>query len=387
MKSVLFFVLFITVVPLMYILLERFNSGKHLSVKISLSTGEVYEGDTLCYTEVIENRSILPIRSVRIDTILPEGLVFVIPGMTDSSTVSELMFVGPYRHIERVWKIRAVQRGIYTADKVRVIAASLIGSEMYSDAAFSAVRNTLTVLPSSISVEEHFRYSGINCDEETNAGFLTDPIIKDDIREYNTNDPFRSINWKLTASHGRLMVNTEPFESRELNILLNIQSRPFEQHELTPSSRSYTELAVTTAASLLNAVTDSDMPVTIITNAVCQCAGDETVHLNNERYFTITDQCSSRSGILTYLELLASVENSLTCTARDMFRTLADMLCSGNYSINNLVVVSPYFDASMAEFHRIVSELRIPVVYYLVCGRNDADVIPDDARIYYYTYK
>ena len=118
MKFILFYISFILTSLILYAIFERHDSTKYMTVSIKLGKNEVYEGDTFTYIEIIKNLSIIPIRSVRIDTILPDGLEFIVSENKGVSTISENIFVGPRQHLERVWKVRAVRRGIYNIEKV-----------------------------------------------------------------------------------------------------------------------------------------------------------------------------------------------------------------------------------------------------------------------------
>lgn len=389
MMVILCFLSFVISAGILCFLAEQQVTTESLRFKITLSHTEIFESDYFCYTEIIENISMIPIRCVRVDTTLSHGLEFVIDGKTMES-ISEILHIGPRQQIKRVWKVRASKRGVYKFDKITLIAPSMLGSRRFSKITTDCTSGTeLTVLPAAVRLEDYFTKAGTNCEIESKLPtFMTDPIIKSSVREYTTSDPFPTINWKMTASHGRLLVNSElPYVSRDINILINLQSRPFERDELVPSNPHLSELSITVAASLISRLNNSGNSFSMATNVKYPSPEEHRIEVGSNRYFSLTPKDMLKSSIIPQLEILAEMGNELTCTAKELFMGYSELLHKSTVSPDNLIVISPFFDAVLAEFHSTVTAMQIPVIYFLVSGRNDVAVIPSDAEIYYYTNK
>lgn len=393
--------IFVSVVlaALTVVSVQRKVSGKNpagrIVYEVTLSTNEIFEGDDFYLTETITNNAPLPIRCVRIDTMLPAGLEFVINrdgGKVSAPYISGIFTVGGRKSIQRKWLIHSVKRGKYTIDYSITVSGDMLGTAVNSEkmAVPKTRNNTITVLPCTIPLEHNFTSSRyLTGDEKARHKLVSDPLRITGAREYSPDDPFNKINWKLSAVHDRLLVNTEEFtEKSEMNILLNMQSRSRELHENIPSGSDFTEMCITVAASIIDEVSVYDIPVSVITNGhvTDDYEVEEKIEFDAAKYIVRTLPAASRLEFLRQMRLLASIEDLITCPAGDMIA----LISKNPYeylSSRNVVIISPYFDSFMADFHKVMKSSGIDVVYYITTHFSDTLSIPSDAEIYFKSHR
>ena len=186
-----------------------------------------YEGDEVIMTEVIHNRSFLPLFRISIEYYVYNELQYdgYEPDKQHSMqyTISKFFIILPYMQIRRQHVIKLLKRGYYTLDSITLLYAK---------------RERLIKAPTEIYV--YPRLTGIDQlpipsssmqgDAFSRQWLIRDPFSVSGIREYRFGDPFNSINFKATARSGSLgvngiRVNNRDFcSNRNFMIYLNFQT-------------------------------------------------------------------------------------------------------------------------------------------------------------------
>ena len=310
-----------------YLIYKKYGySG--LSYSVSFGSDEVFEGDDVYLFEEISNRGRLPLPYVRSDTNLPEGLRFCIfeekNGKAKTNLtgyIQSIFMLRPGATVKRRWRVRCLGRGEYTLTGVIIGTTDLFGLFRGTrELEFSADRcPQLTVLPSTMSLSDNFTSSKYLCgDIVSNICPVTDPLRICGAREYMPGDPVNRINWKSSASHGCLMVNSEERTVRHrFNIVLNMNSREIEQYPDRPSDSFAVERSIKVVASILDRVATEDIPVRLIVNSPCG---------ENEMFSPVSDDASGekimmsepfrgREDMLSALRAIAALKLSISLPA------------------------------------------------------------------------
>ena len=203
-----------------------------LSMRLSFSSREAYEGERLDLLEELTNAKPLPLPWVNAKFQLSRNLIF---SGADNYKVSDyyyqndLFSVGMYQKVTRRQGFTCGRRGYYSIKSMDLGSSSiLITDKLIKHVDCSA---DLTVLPRPVpypEIEPVFRQ--LQGDIEIRRFFNLDPFSFRGVREYDPHDDFRLINFTATAKTGDLIVNVHSATSaQELVILLNVE--PYSEYQ------------------------------------------------------------------------------------------------------------------------------------------------------------
>jgi uncharacterized protein (DUF58 family) len=189
----------------------------------------------------VVNRHWLPVPWLQLAEALP--LELIVP-----NTYRSVTSLGPYDRQRFTYTLNADRRGYYTIGPLHLRSGDLIGLTEELDADSAA--DHLIVYPKIIP------FAKVRLPSRSPIGTLrhTQPIFEDPSRvrgkrDYVAGDSLRRVDWKATATLGRLQVKQfEPSIALETAILLNLNADEYEQRTRLDA----TELAIVIAASLAN---------------------------------------------------------------------------------------------------------------------------------------
>jgi uncharacterized protein (DUF58 family) len=252
------------VVALLYLfagaaLLGRWWSGRVVS-RISFRRSydhQAFPGESVPVQLTVENRSLLPAVWLRVQDYYPIEVA-------SASTFSQVVSLGPREQARLSYVLHANKRGYYTIGPLHIATGDLLGlsAERHSE----GLADHLTVYPRVIPLTE------IRLPSRSPMGTMrhTQPIFEDPSRpmgkrDYRQGDSLRRIDWKATASSGRLQTRLfEPSIALETALFLNLN---LDEYLLRYRYES-TELAIVVAASLANWVVSRRQSVGLITNGL-----------------------------------------------------------------------------------------------------------------------
>ena len=142
------------VVLLQYFVYKK-KCFSNIEYSATLSSGEVFEGDDVYLYEEIRNVGALPLPYIKIDTDLPEGLVFTLLESTihdkggvfsksskvkddglrkikHTDSIQSLFVLRPYACIRRRWRLTCKKRGDYTLKGVLATGSDILGVGVHS---------------------------------------------------------------------------------------------------------------------------------------------------------------------------------------------------------------------------------------------------------------
>ena len=245
-------------------LLFKYFWKRGLTIEVGFSASAASEGDTLNLTETLTNRKILPLPWVSAKFQVSKHLQFLDSTnsqVSDDYYRNDLFSVMMFQKITRTLPFVCGKRGFYRIKSIDLVSNDILyTSKLYSPEKSGA---QLTVYPKLINVDEFaVPYKKISGNILARRFINPDPFEFKGIREYQSYDSFKSINFKASAKTGRYMVNMYDYTvSQEIIILLNLQ-----KYSSFVSFPLY-EKSIRLAASLAEYYIKEGIPVSLISGA------------------------------------------------------------------------------------------------------------------------
>ena len=399
------------VVLLQYFVYKK-KGFSNIEYSATLSSGEVFEGDDVYLYEEIRNVGALPMPYIKIDTDLPEGIVFTLLESTvhdkggvfsknsksrddglrkikHTASIQSLFVLRPYACIRRRWRLTCKKRGDYTLAGVLATASDILGIGVHSKfiELSNKERNRLIVLPRPEDLAGNYTSSRYLCgDIISNTCPVTDPLRLCGTRDYLSQDPMRLINWKSTASHGKLMVNVEEKTVRHrFSLLLNMSSRQIEKTDI-PSDSGAIERCITLCTSILDRIAAEDVPVRFFANyppELMKEFGGEAV--SDDEIGSKVSRCGPFRGsrdMIYALRMLAMLQMKISTPIDRVF----DHIISHPelYRENeNMIVVTSYIDRRMMNLRDALANEGVRVIFYVATTRNEVGALSEAEDVYF----
>jgi uncharacterized protein (DUF58 family) len=218
----------------------------------ALSADRALPGDEVTLTITVVNRKPLPVPWLAIDEELADGLHVLGRTTTPSGTSGRqsLRIVTGMRAYERVtWRIRLAcpVRGLHGIGPGTLRSGDIFG--FFTNRLTLPPGPALLVYPRVVPLPDLTLPAREPLGEVRAARVLiADPARVVGVRDYRTDDPFRSIHWKATARQGRLQVRVpEPTTALRLGIFVNLDTF---DHYWEGLDLDLSERAIVAAASL-----------------------------------------------------------------------------------------------------------------------------------------
>lgn len=250
---------------------------------------KAFPGETVPVRLEVQNGSLLPAVWLRVQDFYPIEVA-------DSSTFQEIVSLGPRETIRLNYNLKAHKRGYYTIGPLSVSSGDLLGlsGDRYSE----GPSDHLTVYPRVIPLSE------VKLPSRSPMGTMRhkQPIFEDPTRpmgkrDYQSGDSLRRIDWKATASAGRMQTKLfEPSIALETVIFLNLNLHDYHMR----SRFDATELAIIAAASLANWVVSKRQSTGMIVHGLDPLSADS-------RALPIPAR-KGRAHLMRILEVLARIK-------------------------------------------------------------------------------
>lgn len=200
--------------------------NKNLKVELSFTTSELYEGESGSLKEIITNGKRLPLPMLMVKFNASRNLVFEdgdSSQTTDQYYRNEVFQINGREKITRTLPFVGDKRGYYQITSVDLVTSDLfMSTKMYSS---QKVNEDIYVYARPF-YNDVFR----GCLQQLNGEILSkrhlieDPFEYRGIREYQTFDDMKNINWKSTAKTGELKVNLKNYTAlKVVRIFINLE--------------------------------------------------------------------------------------------------------------------------------------------------------------------
>jgi uncharacterized protein (DUF58 family) len=223
---ILFLILGIIVVAGIWELYYRRNWSENLVVKLWFETDRVYAGNETKLYEVIENRKSMPIPVLEVGFHTRKEMDFT---DTENTNVSDYIYkrdvfsVLGKQKITREIPVKCTKRGRYQLSDADITSYNLLYKRHYSQSIETQAQ--IYVYPKNTDVSDVMTLcermlGNLQCAKR----LYEDPFSFRTIRNYTTDDPIKTINWKASAKTGSLMVNTfDSVQSQKAMIFLDVE--------------------------------------------------------------------------------------------------------------------------------------------------------------------
>jgi len=218
----------------------------------------VFFGEKISIKLIIRNKSFLPVVWLQLHESFPVEL------RTNLRSLVEVISLRPKAVETYSYQLEGRKRGVYPIGPLFLSSGDIFGLSEPETRQIPA--DFLIVYPKIIPLVK------VNLPSRSPMGTLRhhQPIYEDPTRvrgkrDYVSGDSLRNIDWKASASSGRLQVKIfEPSIALETAIFLNLNSEDYERHSRIDAS----ELAIIVSASLANWIIQKKQSVGLFTNGI-----------------------------------------------------------------------------------------------------------------------
>jgi uncharacterized protein (DUF58 family) len=306
-----------SLITLIYLLVGVFVFGRWWAgraiqqVRISrVFDRHAFLGETVTIAIRIQNAGWLPVGWLRLQESLPVEL-------TVPRFFRRVCSLAGHEEIRETYELHANKRGYYRIGPAQCESGDLFG---FSNPSLAwKETDHLTVFPNILPMPRFSLASSSPMGSlRSNQPIHEDPTRLLGKRDYQAGDSMRHIDWKSSATSGRLQVKLfEPSQSLEAMVLLGLHVDDYEDRTRADAS----ELAVVTAASVISWVIQKRQAAGLATNGIDPLAtvGDAGVLLPRK----------GRGQMMRMLEILARVKVSAGMPLEALVRTQAARLAWG----------------------------------------------------------
>lgn len=235
-----------------------------LSVDIRFSKDTAIEGEEISLIEVITNRKLLPLPILQVKFMTSRYLVFK---DMDNSKISDhyyrndMVSVMMFQKLTKQLILECSKRGYYTINRMDVVCSNLFMTHEEVDTFDLDIR--LYVYPKPIDFTRmEIAFNKMLGTVLTKRYINEDPFEFRNIREYQSYDSLKAINWKASAKTEELKVNVHDYtSSQQVMLLLNTESDTIWKYD------DLNEESIRIASSLAQAFIAQGIPVSVYTNS------------------------------------------------------------------------------------------------------------------------
>jgi uncharacterized protein (DUF58 family) len=225
---------------------------RHLLVRQRLDQHQLFFGDDVVLSVVIENQKLLPLPWLDVENKITPPLAILahrprLLQKTEQDTLLSTWLLWSFQRVTRRYRMRCDTRGLHVFGPVRLRCSDPFGW-LETDLTVP-VGEALLVYPLVVPLEA-LGLSSIHPfgEHASQRRLLEDPLRVVGVRDYLLGDDPRRIHWKATAHAGILRSKIyEPSSIRRLLLLLDAWNY---MDETKGSDSELQELTITTAASL-----------------------------------------------------------------------------------------------------------------------------------------
>lgn len=224
--NILLFVLGAAIVYWLQILFCKWTWNYKLSADACFSEKQATEGDMIDLTITVENCKILPIITIKTNLEVDRGLEFQDQSnlaISDKNYRSEIFSMRGYERVQRDIQLFCAKRGYYRIDHMDFVGNDLFYSHRFLGS--QKVDSTICIYPGKADARQLMvATQKMTGETVVPRSDCDDPFTFRGIRQYQSFDSIRDINWKASAKTGDLRVNIHDFTAdQEIAILLDTE--------------------------------------------------------------------------------------------------------------------------------------------------------------------
>lgn len=334
--SVIWFTLVIGALALIQMQFFYFWGLRNIFYRRYFDRSAVFEGEKAEMIEILENRKIIAIPWLRVESRISPYLRFKKMEDVDiryDQFHKSLFFLRGFKRIRRRHEFTCTHRGFFELRTSSITTGDLFGlfnrfKEVVSDA-------QLYVYPKPLSENEispaSLKWQG---DVVMKRWIMPDPILVNGIREYRPGDSQKDIHWGATARTGQLQVKVRDYTvSPRLLLLVNTQISERLWSSMETDEKEVIEVGIRYAAHLAAWAISNGLEVGFGSNG--RLIGEDDV----VRIPSVSSQA--------HLELLLQTMAKLEIVRERNFHTLLDYLYDEAMSGMDIAIISAYWSETL----------------------------------------
>ena len=342
---------------------------RRLEVRQSLSQTHSFVGETIRYEVRIANRKLLPLPWLDLRTEMPEALrpsgrELVPSGRPKVNWLQRMTSLRWYERLTWAYEIPLTTRGYYRIGPSLLRSGDLFG--FFTHERDDPATHKLWVYPEVVSLER-LGIPALRPFGETRGGnpLFEDPTRLQALRDYQSGDPLKRVDWKATARRGALFTRVyEPASNPHLLLALNVATLP---ESWMGAYGGIFERAVSVTASLAAAYGDVRLPLGLIANCT---------YPDQSATIRVPAGRSDRQA-LRLLEALAMVDSFALVPMERLLAEEASRLPLGSTVILVTALTSPGLYEALDRLRR--RGYGVSVIYV---GPNDPDPPPNGLALH-----
>ena len=346
-------------------LIDRWFSGRGLKNVsfIRLHDSHAFIGETIPIRLEVHNLGFLPVVWMRLQDNLPIDLAPL-------GSFKRVITLGVRGQVNFEYELFAQRRGIYWLGPVAVSSGNIFGFGQVGQRTGFATK--LLVYPSIRPMTKFSLPSRSPLgDIFSPQSIMLDPTRVRGKRDYQTGDSFRQIDWKTTASIGKIQVKQyEPTINILSVICLNLNLLEYEFRRRIEA----VELAIVTAASIANWIVQQRQAVGMITNGVFTEPNENRISFSSRK---------GKAHLMRMLEVLAQIQSSET----DPFEELvSDNRSRFSWGTTMILITGSVSDQLFHEIY-LAKKVGIKPVLITIGNIPNLDEIRDKVKIFNTPFK
>ncbi|PWA07922.1 hypothetical protein DCC39_15880 [Pueribacillus theae] len=224
------------------ITLWKKKSLTRIETSLDMSRSRVFAEEEFTVQASIVNNKWLPL--IWIEWEFPESTHLIWgEGKRDRYMIRFLWMLW-YQRVEWAIKGTALKRGVYQLGKVKLRSGD--GFRFSEIEQVQDLDGILYVYPKLVPVHVAPFSLSLNWGAKgKQGGFLEDPLLVSGVRDYQSGDEWRRINWKATARTGALITNVyQPIVNRELMMFIDVEGFAVDEtkYEDPKEQKEYAEM-------------------------------------------------------------------------------------------------------------------------------------------------
>ncbi len=366
--------LWFIIVILAFILVQNRLYEKNIFNKLFISrefeSKGVFPGETVTYKFSVINKKTLPMTWLEIQEKLPIQLQFdaeeKVEVYSDASVLHYLTFsILPYQRINRRYTIKCLKRGYYELRDMALSSTNLLGSKTYTQE--REVPAAIAVYPNIRDLGDEFIPANTMMgDFSVNRWIIDDPMMIIGIRDYQSTDSFKSVNWKLTARNQKMLVNKyDRTADKKIMIIFNTEKS---EYTMEVTDIELIEAGIEIAASIAVKLVENGIPTGLATNAVC--IGQNSTGL--------VQPSTGSTHINELLTTFSQISNFKKLHSRELLKLLIKDFSWGT----EIIIVTLSVNNELMEDLQDIGDTKTTVI---ALKDGKVDYIPSNVSLFYYS--
>lgn len=364
--NILLFVLGAAIVYWLQMLFCKFTWNYKLKADASFSEKQATEGENVDLTITVENKKVIPIVTVKTNVEVDRGLEFKDQSnlaISDKNYRSEIFSMRGNEKVQRDIPLFCAKRGFYHIDKI-----DFVGNDLFYTHRFLAqqkINSNICVYPGKADARQLMvATQKMTGETVVRSSDCDDPFTFRGIRQYQSFDSIRDINWKASAKTGDLRVNIHDFTAeQEIAIILDTEWDTLLKQE------NLLEESIRIAASMADEFIGKGVMTSVYTNGH-DCLTDEV--------FSIGGGANAQHSVaiqygLARIQLLREKKES---TIVELLKTQINQMDAQPNRKVSWVMISTETNGKVMEQWRELSERAVKA--YWIVPAHSIDEIPEE---------